>query len=283
MPEYTVSFAGLHVAIQYDSDEVHHFLSLLFEDLHSEAEVAEHEKVLRIAQAEVAGEYTLTSTGCDSFSGNLGVHFAAMLFDSVIFNLLNRNSHGIAFHAGAVAYQDKVILLPGLSGYGKSSVTTCLVTQGCSYLTDELYFIPADEHAPRLPFPRPLCIKYGAVAAVKRLVGEHTLDNALGDEYGYVIPHRLLNPEFRSIATSPSLILIPKYQADAVLKIEKISAAQVSTHLMACDVNGRNLEDHGFRQVVQIARSVPAYRMVYCSFQGVEAAMQDLFKVLHWT
>jgi len=283
MPQYTVSFAGLHIAIQYDSDEVHHFISVLFEDLHSKAEVAKHEKVLRISQAEVAGEYALTNTGCDSFSGALGVHFAAMLFDSVIFNLLNRNSHGIAFHAGAVAYQDKVILLPGLSGFGKSSMTACLVAQGCSYLTDELFFIPPEEQTPTLPFTRPLCIKSGAAAAVKQLVGEHVLDNAIGDQFGYVIPHRLLNPEFRQIPTFPELILIPKYQADAALKIEKMSAAQVSTHLMACDVNGRNLEDHGFRQVVQIARSVPAYRMIYSSFQGVEAAMQDLFKVLHWT
>lgn len=283
MPQYTVSFSGLHVAIQYDSDEVHQFLSLLFEDLHNEAGVTKHERVLRIVQTEVAGEYTLSNTECAPFSGTLGVHFAAMLFDSVIFNLLNRNSHGIAFHAGAVAYQDKVILLPGLSGYGKSSMTACLVTQGCSYLTDELFFIPSEEQAPTLPFTRPLCIKSGSAIAVKNLVDEHTLDNALDDQFGYVIPHRLLNPEFREIPTSPELILIPKYEADTDLRLEKISAAQVSTHLMACDVNGRNLEDHGFRQVVQIARSVPAYRMVYNSFQGVEAAMKDLYKVLGWT
>ncbi len=282
MSEYTVTFAGLHVAIQYESNEAHRFLSLLFEDVRGES-VAENEIVVCIAQGEVAGEYTLTNTGCASFSGALGVRFAAVLFDVVIFNLLNRNNHGIAFHAGAVAYGDKVIILPGQSGFGKSCMTACLVTHGYSYLTDELYFIPADDHASRLPFTRPLCIKSGAVAAVRQLVSEQVLKNAIGDNHGYVIPHRSLNPDFRPISTSPSLILIPKYQSDAVLKIDKISAAQVTTQLMACDVNGRNLEGHGFRQVVQIARSTPAYRITYSSFHGVEDAMLDLFDDLQRT
>jgi hypothetical protein len=282
MPEYTVSFAGLHVAIQYDDVEVYQFLSLLFEDLHGESEV-EQEVVLCIKQTECVGEYTLSTPGCAPFTGALGVRFAAVLFDDVIFNLLNNNSHGIAFHAGAVAYKGKVILLPGLSGYGKSSMTACLVTHGFSYLTDELYFVPAEKQSPGLPFTRPLCIKSGATAAIRQLVSKEVLDGAIGDKYGYVIPHRLLNPNFQATSTPPSLILIPKYCAEAVLDIEKISAAQVSTHLMACDVNGRNLEDHGFRQVVQIAKSIPTYRITYSSFQGVHDAIRSLFDNLHWT
>ena len=281
MSEYTVSFADAHVSIQYDTDELYHFLSLLFGDVCG-VPGADTEIRLFIALDESTGEYTLNSTACAPFSGPLGVQFAAVLFDAVIFNLLNKNSHGIAFHAGAVAWQNKVILFTGQSGYGKSSLTTCLVTHGFSYLTDELCFMPVDENAPMLPFTRPLCIKPDTAAAVSQLISEQALSTAIVDQDGLVIPHRSLNPDFLHISASPSLILLPRYLAGEALKIDKISAAQVCTLLMTCDVNARNLADHGFQQVVQIARSTPAYQITYSSFQGINDALQDLFDVLHW-
>ncbi len=282
MSDYTVSFAGLHIAILYDTDEVFQFLSTLFGDIAGDP-VEENEIIIRIAQSDIAGQYILTSPGADAFTSSLGVHFAAVLFDVVIYNLLRRNGSGIAFHAGAVAWKDNVILLPGQSGFGKSCMTACLVSFGCSYLTDELYFIPTEKSAPNFSFTRPLCIKSDAVAPVKKLVSKEVLENAIADKHGYVIPHRLLNSNFRRIEKSPSLILIPRYTADSPLSVKKISSAQVTTQLMACDVNGRNLEGHGFGQVAQIARSTPAYRISYNSFAGVADAMQNLFAELHWT
>jgi len=281
MSEYTVSFVGLHIAILYDTDEAFQFLSILFKDV-TDKPAKKNEITIRIAQSEVDGKYTLTSPGAVPFSSVLGVSFAAVLFDVVIFNLLNRNCHGIAFHAGAVACKGKVILLPGQSGFGKSSMTACLVMHGCFYLTDELYFMPIAQHSPNTPFTRPLCIKAGAAAAIRQLVTRKVLESAISDKHGYVIPHRLLNSEFQQISSSPSLILIPNYQAQSTLNIEKLSPAQVTIQLMACDVNGRNLKEHGFKQVTQIARSTPAYRITYSSFDNVEDGMKDLFTDLHW-
>jgi len=278
---YTVTFAGQHVTIEYESGEVYEFLSLLFSDLHEEAAI-ESETLLWISAGEAEDEYVLSGVGGNPFGGCLDVRFAAVVFDAVIYNLLNDNSQGIAFHAGAVAHEGKVILLPGESGFGKSSMTACLLAAGCSYLTDELYFIPLDDSAPRLSFTRPLCIKSGSAEAVRELFSEDLLAAALGDQYGYIIPHRLLNPEFKKISAPPSLILIPKYTADSPLSIEKLSPAQISTLLMTCDVNGRNLEDHGFRQVVRMARATPAYRITYGSFHGVAEAMNTLYKELGW-
>lgn len=283
MKDYIVSFAGLHVAIQYDSNEVYRFLSFLFEDVHVEEIEGEVETWVTVFPSREQDEYTLTDTGNPPYTGVLGVRFAALLFDAVIFNLLNKSSDGIAFHAGAVAYKDKVILLPGLSGYGKSSMTACLIYQGFSYLTDELYFLPSDQEKTAIPFTRPVCIKSGSVAAIRELFGDKQLQGTLEDEEGIVIPHRQLSNDFHRVAERPSLVLVPKYHPDAVLGIEKLSAAQATTQLMACDVNGRNLENHGFREVAQIARTTPVYRINYNSFQGVDEAIAGLLSELHWT
>lgn len=282
MQEYIVSFAGLHVAIQYDTEETYHFLSLLFGDVRGEAGV-EVESWVTIIPSRERGEYTLTDTGAPPYTGVLGVHFAALLFDAVIFNLLNKSSNGIAFHAGAVACRGKVIMLPGLSGYGKSSMTSCLAAAGYSYLSDELYFVPINEAEPCLPFIRPLCIKTGSAAAIRRLLSDEQLTGALADQDGLIIPHRLLNKDFSPVFSPPALILIPKFHPDATLHIEKLSAAQATTQLMACDVNGRNLEGHGFQQVVGITRSTPVYRIHFNSFQGVDTAMASLLNELGWT
>ena len=47
------------------------------------------------------------------------------------------------FHAAALTWQSRGILLPAFTGAGKSTLTAWLLGQGFSYLTDELAFVPA--------------------------------------------------------------------------------------------------------------------------------------------
>ncbi len=286
MAEYTIAFAGKKVAIRYDNDEVHHFLSFLFADVHCPDNEKEenYEETLIIAPLDNGEneEYTLADNKEVHCTGRLGVHFAAILFDQVIFNLLNNSSNGVAIHSGAVAYQNKVILLPGQSGSGKSNISAWLTANNFSYLTDELVFLPDDESNQAVPFTRPFCIKSGALSAIKKIIPKDNLHPLLEDEQGAVVAHRSLNPVFSIISSSPALILFPSYLADAPLSIEKISGAQASFLLMACDVNARNLTDHGFKQIVQISRLIPAYRVTYSSFKGFKDALADLFAELNW-
>ena len=47
---------------------------------------------------------------------------------------------------------------------------------------------------------------------------------------------------------------------------------------MQCLINARNLHEHGFPQVIELARSLPAYQLVYGDFSAVEAAIQTLLQ-----
>ena len=282
MPEYRVSFAGLSVAIQYGNVEALDFLKFLFHDIHCPI-AGDYEAMLKISEGDNSGQYTLTNDQEVLARGPLGVRFAAILFDSVIFNLLNRNSLGVAFHAGAVAYQEKVILLPGQSGSGKSTMSAWLTAHGFSYLTDELIFLPDSGPGMVIPFTRPVCIKSGSVAVIEKLIQQRDRFSMLADQEGIIVAHQSLNLDYFSNITSfPSLILFPVYQFFAPLRIERITGAQACTLLMECDVNGRNLVDHGFRQIADLARSIPACRVVYGSFAGFENALVQLFADLDW-
>jgi hypothetical protein len=66
----------------------------------------------------------------------------------------------IFFHAGAVAWQGKAILLPGRSGSGKSSLVRELIRAGAMYLSDE--FAVVDEEGLVYPFARPLSLRTAA-------------------------------------------------------------------------------------------------------------------------
>ena len=295
---YSVDFAGLSVLIRCDDREALAFLDFLFGDLHGSprspslhaANTAGDSATLTISSTE--GDTERLSEGGKDYiladrsggalcTGSLNVQFAAVLFDQVIFHLLNHLKDGVALHSGAVVYQGKTILLPGQSGSGKSTVSAWLTSKHstcrCSYLTDELVVLPEKDSGSVVPFPRPLCIKAGASAAIRAIIPENGGEQILADKQGVLVPHRLLNPDFPFLVPPVSLLLFPTYQAGSPLQIEKISAARTSGLLMTCDVNARNLADHGFRQLVGLARSIPAYGIVYSSFAEFNELLPDLF------
>jgi len=291
---YSVDFAGLSVPIRCDSKKALAFLDFLFGDLHDPTaapplHAVETAATLTISFTEGLSdglrergeEYTLADSSGTLFTGSLNVQFAAVLFDQVIFHLLNHLENGVALHSGAVVYQDKTILLPGQSGSGKSTVSAWLTSEHsscrCSYLTDELVVLPENNSGLIVPFPRPLCIKARASAAIRAIIPENGEEQLLADKQGVLVPHRLLNPDFPFLVPPVSLLLFPTYQAGSPLRIEKISPARTSALLMTCDVNARNLADHGFRQLVQLARSTPAYQIVYSSFAEFNELLPDLF------
>jgi hypothetical protein len=277
MAEYLITFADFSVTVRYgvSNKKILPFLNLLFTDLCQPA-ACPVVKVLELTQDGANDQYRLTSSEELLFSGQLGVHCAAVLFDQVIFNLLKDKKHGVALHAGAVTAAGKTLILPGLSGSGKSNMTAWLTRNGFSYLTDELIFLTDDDYGRIIPFTRPVCIKADAVAQVKKLLKQEQLSAVLEDRYGMVVPHRLLNPDFSPETAPPALILFPKYQAGSPLEMEQLSPALVSSILMTSDVNGRNLEDHGFRQLAALARTVPAFQVTYGSFSGFSQPMEQL-------
>jgi hypothetical protein len=280
MGAFRVSFAGHHVLINSDSEQVIAFLSLLFADLHSEA-TGEYEVELIFTRQTGLDSYALSVGTKLLYEGPLGIQAAAVIYDTVIYHLLNHNRAGIALHAGAVVHRGNLILVPGQSGAGKSSIVAWLTAHGLNYVTDELVFFPDPEKLSLVPFTRPICLKSGTAPLITSLLPQSNAEY-LADEYGAIIPHRLLNPEFSPHDNPPELILFPFFQKDSAIIIEELSAAQATTQLLGCCANARNLEKHGFREIVKLARSVPIYRLTYGDFRDLDEAFDTLFSFSGW-
>lgn len=271
---YHVSFAGHHLNIGYNSDKALSFLNFLFGDLLSTPGSADPAE-LTVVQLEDPEIHRVSSSSQMLYQGPLGVQAAAILYDAVIFSLLNNNSSGIALHAGAVSYEDKLLIIPGESGAGKSSVVAWLTSHGFSYVTDELIFFPDQEMISIVPFTRPVCLKTGSARAFSA-VNSDVADNWLSDEFGAIVPHRFLNSRSAEKKLTPALILFPSYQEHTEKAVSSVSAAQASTRLMGCCANGRNLNGHGFKEIVTLSRSLLAFELTFSCFDGLEKTVEEL-------
>src|SRR5262249_53863193 len=73
----------------------------------------------------------------------------------------------LLLHAGAVAWGDHAILMPGASGSGKSTLTAGLVAAGFTLGSDEVGGLDPPT-LDLLPFARGICVKAGSRPALAR-------------------------------------------------------------------------------------------------------------------
>ena len=75
-----------------------------------------------------------------------------------------------AVHAGAVQLGERVLLLPGVTHSGKSSLVAELLRRGAIYFSDEYALIDSEGHV--YPYPRPLLLRNGSPEQFPVLPGE---------------------------------------------------------------------------------------------------------------
>ncbi len=197
------------------------------------------------------------------------------LLGEVGHSLLTNLSTGVAFHAGAVSMRKLGIVLPGTSGSGKSSLTAWFIDNGFDYLTDEIVVFGSD--VPNFTaFARPLVLKSGSSVAVASLKAMASAPSIAVGSNKIILPTAEPRPPMQHQCR---LIVFPRFAEGAELTIEPLTAAQTGLELMACNVNARNLVNHGFDSVTSIARSVPAVMLRYGNFEllhGVLDAFAEL-------
>ncbi len=82
-----------------------------------------------------------------------------------------------AVHAGAVLWRERVLLFPGATHAGKSSMVAELLRRGANYFSDEFALIDPEGNVH--PYPRPLLLRNGRPTQTPVLAGE--LNAQVGD------------------------------------------------------------------------------------------------------
>lgn len=133
-------------------------------------------------------------------------------------------------HAGVVVFNGKLILLPGQSRAGKSTLVKILLEKGGEYLSDEYALI--DDTGNIEQYPKPLSLR-------ETFYGRQT-DFALSD-FGF----RVYNGE----PLLASLIIFTSYAEDAVWNPSELGKAEAVINILAHTVSARNQPQKALRRL----------------------------------
>jgi len=74
------------------------------------------------------------------------------------------------------------------------------------------------------------------------------------------------------------LIIFPRYCAGSELELTALSPAMAGLKLMECNLNARNLADHGFPALTALARNVPALSLTYGGYRQLDGVTDTFAK-----
>lgn len=123
-----------------------------------EAKAGKPDAAIRIDQA--AGEFRLEVDGAQVATAAEPLGLVRALIQVLDETVVRRLSALRAVHAGAVLLDGRVLLFPGLSHAGKSSLVSEMVRRGATYFSDEYALIDAEGLVH--PYPRPLLVRNGS-------------------------------------------------------------------------------------------------------------------------
>jgi hypothetical protein len=164
-----------------------------------------------------------------------------------------------AVHAGAVQWGERVLLLPGATHAGKSSLVAELLRRGATYFSDEYALIDSEGRVH--PYPRPLLLRNGCPEQFPVLPGE--CNASVGDTpvpVGWI-----LSLEYKPAGTW-SVAAVP--QSEGVLTLLRntphvleespnmVAAFQRAVAGATCYAGCRTEAVHAADQILQLVRSL---------------------------
>lgn len=272
-----VHLAGHAVMVSCNDSKAQEMLSFMFDDIPGgEFEHIEAHFSLKQATDNTDDHWIVSQDDKQLYQNKSLTDSANYLMGEVLLRLITNNQKYMAIHAALLSDAHGGILVPGESGNGKSSLSIWMTLNGYHYHTDELVLIKPGSLETRV-FTRPFNIKSHGIAAIAKIVDIDKLDPpAAKGDFITMIAHRSLNPQFIESPPRISRLLFPKYSADADNSLSPLSGAAAGIELMKTNVIARNLPGHGFAQLLDIVKTVPAFKLNYNHFDALPTLLKAL-------
>jgi Coenzyme PQQ synthesis protein D (PqqD) len=180
----------------------------------------------------------------------------------------------LVFHAGAVSDGDQAVLLPAASNHGKSTLTTALVADGLSYLTDEAAAVTAELSV--RPFAKSIALDPGSFPLFEALVPPSAggdLAKAMACREWHVDP-----AEVGTIAgpAPVAAVVCPHWRAGASTRLTALVPSE-ALHLLLGEtfdfaLGGQPL----FERLVRLVDVVPVFRLGYSDLGEAVATVRTV-------
>ena len=201
-----------------------------------------------------------------------------MLEWSMNWCLASRLHRFFMIHAAVVARDDQAIILPAWSGSGKSTLCAALMQRGWRLLSDEFCLLNLDDGKVH-PVPRPIPLKNAAIAAFKAFAPDATMGPTFFQTRKGDIAHLRPTPsafaQIRNSAT-PAWVVLPRYQADEVTRLEPVDAGRAMLLMSANSFNFNLLGSPAFDALSRLMKTVSCHRINYSDLNDAVAALDQL-------
>ncbi len=253
-PDIYINFDGRQVAVYSNAPEVLAGVERRFEQMLA----PEPGNVVGRLQAHWNGQtyHFLSQTREAEYSSQFKI--LRRLDYEIVTHLVKFRPDMLWFHAGAAACRGKVAMFLGMSGHGKSTLTTKLYTKGWTYLSDDV--LPLDPISGRVtPFPQTPRIRkdQGQEISHSRL---HQLDKT----------EISLNPKRVCQETMPvGAIIFPQYNLYAPTGLSICSPAMATVEMLQHCINFVEHRGAAMRHLSNLLVRCPAF---YLSFNNASLA-----------
>jgi len=177
------------------------------------------------------------------------------------------------FHAGAVARQERAILLPGGPFSGKTTVTAGLVQRGFELLSDEVGAIAVGS-GHLVGYPRALSIRHD-VLPLLGLQGSGGWSPPDSDSRMFGVGE-LAGTRAPSGAL-PALIVVPQFLKGEPTRLEELRPGPAVLALMEASCSQARFKVRGLDLVVDLARRLPCHRLVYSDLSAALDRIEEAF------
>ena len=165
-------------------------------------------------------------------------------------------------HSGALEINGKGIILPGTSGNGKSTSTTCLALSGFTYYSDELAVCSPD--GSRLfPFPKVPGLKAGGRKVVETAFGEqsHILYTPEINNVTYFEPPRLPTQKDAQAGVPIKFVLLPRQPRQGETTVRPVKKSEALTMMVEESLDLRLRHAAGFEALSSIVTNAECYEI----------------------
>lgn len=218
------------------------------------------------------------SAGAPALGVDLGAALA-LFWERVSFLLIDDLADAMALHAAALKREDGMVLLPGLTGCGKTRLGLWYRARGFDLETDEIVTIA--------PKPGDSGSAFSFAALRRPVMVKGTIDRAAilrrgeapraQQESAYGLLMRLIDD-----APAPSgtmdrgLIVFPRFASGATFKLTPLSPGETGLGLVGNCLNARNLARGGLAIARQLAARMRAVTLDYGDSEQLEETLDVL-------
>jgi hypothetical protein len=172
----------------------------------------------------------------------------------------------LALHSAAVFLGPHCMLLAGVPGSGKSTLTAALLASGFGYCADDTVLLTRPPIRVR-GIPLRVGLKPGSWAVVNELWPEledaSAYDRADGKRVRYLLPRQAIRPDFSQDARVADILVFPRYEAGRDTSLRGIRRAEALVKLTEAGYDAPRLNRETVAALVDWMAGIDCYELHY--------------------